>query len=119
MGRVSSSSTKSPTRAVLFSSCAYHFLVLETTRRYSPCDLRMLTSTTMVLFILVETTRPILVLRRLFFSVLVAVSAITSSSSSWRLRASSLWLGFQLSLRLQRLFCHFQFLARQPVPSRA
>src|SRR6185312_1643219 len=76
IGRVSSMRTTSPSSALFSSSCTWKRLELVITRRYSGCAFFMSTLTTMVLFILVETTSPTLVARPAFF-VSVAGVAIT------------------------------------------
>src|SRR5688572_948051 len=62
-GRVSISPTRSPTPAVLASSCALTLLVRRMTFAYSACFTRSSSSTTMVLSILSDTTRPSRTLR--------------------------------------------------------
>src|SRR5690606_17608924 len=57
-GRVSMSRTRSPTPAVFCSSCAFTFLVVRMTLPYSGCFFRSSSSTTIVLSILSDTTRP-------------------------------------------------------------
>src|SRR3954469_21138356 len=57
-GRVSISRTRSPTPAVLASSCALTLLVRRMTLPYIGCFTRSSRATTIVLFILSETTRP-------------------------------------------------------------
>src|SRR5277367_1157197 len=63
-GRVSSSETRSPIPAMLFSSCALTFVVVRMILPYSGCRMRFSSSTTMVFCILSLTTKPIRVLRR-------------------------------------------------------
>src|SRR4051794_33223050 len=58
VGRVSISRTRSPTPAVLASSCALTLLVRRMTLPYSGCFTRSSRVTTMVLSILSDTTRP-------------------------------------------------------------
>src|SRR5579884_371982 len=78
------------------------------TRRYRPCDFVRVASTTMVLFILLETTCPITTLRRPDSLVVVAccVSAIyffsVSAPATWRSRAIVLMRA--MSLRSPRIF---------------
>src|ERR1700733_14048203 len=62
-GRVSISSTRSPTPHSFFSSCALYFLVRRMTLPYLGCFTRSSTATTTVLSILSLTTRPARVFR--------------------------------------------------------
>ena len=71
IGLVSAIRTRSPGPHSFFSSCTMNFVVSFINFPYLACFTLRSTATTMLLFILVLTTKPVLSLRKLRFSVVV------------------------------------------------